>query len=79
MSFIFFVLLFGFRNYGRESIYADCYSTFSVFLITVLPPNITGPERLDLLDLFDECEYLDLLSSRDLSLDASRDGSLTRT
>jgi hypothetical protein len=72
-------LLFGFRNYGRESISADCYSIFSVFLMTELPPNITGPDLLDLLDLFDECECLDLLSSRDLSLEESRDGSLTRT
>ncbi len=47
--------------------------------MTELPPNITGPDLLDLLDLFEECECLDLLSSRDLSLEESRDGSLTRT
>jgi hypothetical protein len=72
MSFIFFTLLFGLRNYGRDKIYDDCYSLFYDFFINALPPKITGPERFDLLDFCEVCECFDLLSS----LERSRDGYL---
>ena len=55
----------GFLNSARDKISLALSSTFSVFLMTEFPPKITGPDRLDFIDIPD---LTDLLSYLDLDL-----------